>query len=393
MNERVRVLVVDDSALMRKLIPNILARDPHIEVVGTAMDGAFALKKIEELRPDVVTLDLEMPRMDGMETLRLIMRRAPLPVILVSTHSKEGAYCTFKALALGALDFVAKPREASAGHLDTIAEQLIEKIKLAKRIVGRTIAATSFEEPVKPVKKGARIAVAPNRIIAIGVSTGGPNALQHVLSKIPAEFSGSIVLVQHMPEGFTEMFARRLDECCALDVQEARSGDLLLAGRVLVCPGNRHIMVRRMPRGDMTVLSDSAPVNGHRPSVDVLFHSVAQEFGPTAVGVLMTGMGEDGAEGLGAIRAAGGATIAQSEDTCVVPGMPRAAIVKGHVGRILPLEALGQHLVTQFGGDRAAERLDRAEKEKSDRPDKTEKHDKSDKNEVSERITAPSNRS
>ena len=367
MNERVRVLVVDDSALMRKLIPNILARDPHIEVVGTAMDGAFALKKIEELRPDVVTLDLEMPRMDGMETLRLIMRRAPLPVILVSTHSKEGAYSTFKALALGAIDFVAKPKEASAGHLDAIADQLIEKIKVAKRTVGKTIAHPVFEEPAKPVKKNARVAVPPNRIIAIGVSTGGPNAMQYLLSRIPAEFSGTILLVQHMPEGFTEMFARRLDECCALEVQEARSGDLLLAGRVLVCPGNRHMMVRRMPRGDVAVLSDSAPVNGHRPSVDVLFRSVAQEFGPTTVGVLMTGMGEDGAEGLGAIKAAGGVTIAQSEDTCVVPGMPRAAIVKGYAGRILPLEAIGPHLVAHFGGDRASERLERSDREKLDR--------------------------
>jgi two-component system chemotaxis response regulator CheB len=372
MNERVRVLVVDDSALMRKLIPNILARDTQIEVVGTAMDGAFALKKIEELRPDVVTLDLEMPRMDGMETLRMIMRRSPLPVILVSTHSKEGAYATFKALALGAIDFVAKPKEASAGHLDAIADQLLEKIKVAKRTVGKTIRQPTLEEAPKPVKKNARVAVPPNRIIAVGVSTGGPNALQYVLSRIPAEFSASIVLVQHMPEGFTEMFARRLDECCALDVQEARSGDLLLAGRVLICPGNRHMMVRRMPRGDVAVLSDSAHVNGHRPSVDVLFHSVAQEFGPTAVGVLMTGMGEDGAEGLGAIKAAGGFTIAQSEDTCVVPGMPRAAILKGYAGRIVPLEAIGPHLVAHFGGDRASERLERSDREKLDRAE-TEK--------------------
>src|SRR5262245_989742 len=208
MKDRVRVLVVDDSALMRKLIPNILARDPQIEVVGTAMDGAFALKKIEELRPDVVTLDLEMPRMDGMEALRMIMRRTPLPVILVSTHSKEGAYSTFKALALGAIDFVAKPKEASAGHLDAIAQQLIDKIKVAKRTVGKRIA-TAVEEPPQPVKKNARLAVPPGRIIAIGVSTGGPNALQFVLSKIPSEFAGSILLVQHMPEGFTEMFARR----------------------------------------------------------------------------------------------------------------------------------------------------------------------------------------
>jgi two-component system, chemotaxis family, protein-glutamate methylesterase/glutaminase len=383
MSDRVRVLVVDDSALMRKLIPNILARDPMIDVVGTAMDGAFALKKIEELRPDVVTLDLEMPRMDGMETLRLIMRRTPLPVILVSTHSKEGAYATFKALALGAIDFVAKPKEASSGHLDAIATQLIDKIKVAKRATGRRAATTVAESP-KFEKKISRAPAAPSRIIAIGVSTGGPNALQFVLSQIPADFPGSMLVVQHMPEGFTEMFARRLDECCALDVQEAKSGDLLVAGRVLICPGNRHMMVRRMPRGDMAVLTDAPHVNGHRPSVDVLFHSVAQEFGPMTVGVLMTGMGEDGAEGLGALKAAGGITLAQSEDTCVVPGMPRAAIVKGYVGRILPLDAIGSYLVSQFGYER---------NEEFDRSEKQDRDDKSDKNEKSERIPASTNRS
>jgi two-component system chemotaxis response regulator CheB len=173
-----------------------------------------------------------------------------------------------------------------------------------------------------------------------------------------------------MPEGFTEMFARRLDECCAMDVQEAKSGDLLVAGRVLICPGNRHIMVRRMPRGDMAVLSDGPPINGHRPSADVLFHSVAQEFGLTAVGILMTGMGEDGAEGLGAIKSAGGMTIAQSEDSCVVPGMPRAAIVKGYVNKIVPLEGLSSYLINQYGSERRTS-------EKSDAREKLEKSEKS----------------
>jgi len=371
MSDRIRVLVVDDSALMRKLIPATLARDPSIEVVGTAMDGAFALKKIEELKPDVVTLDLEMPRMDGMETLRLIMRRAPLPVILLSTHSKEGAYSTLKGLALGAVDFIPKPVDASAGHLDTVASQLIDKIKLAKRVVGRKLPPAVVPEDPRP-KKGARPALPPNRIIAIGISTGGPNALQFVLSQIPADFPSSIVVVQHMPEGFTEMFAKRLDECCALDVQEARSGDLLVAGRALVCPGNRHIMVRRMPRGDMVVLSDSPPINGHRPSADVLFHSVAQEFGLTAVGVLMTGMGEDGAEGLGAIKAAGGMTIAQSEDSCVVSGMPRAAILKGYAAKVVPLDSLAGFLVTNYGTDRSSsDRLDRSDREKNEKLERT----------------------
>lgn len=383
MSERIRVLVVDDSALMRKLIPAILARDSTIEVVGTAMDGAFALKKIEELQPDVVTLDLEMPRMDGMETLRLIMRRAPLPVVLFSTHSKEDGYATFKALALGAVDFLAKPKDAAAGHLDEIADQLIAKIKVAKRATGRKLPPAIVREDPVPAKKGTRVPLPPRRVIAIGISTGGPNALQYLLSQIPGDFLSTIVVVQHMPEGFTEMFARRLDECCALEVHEARSGDLLLAGRVLICPGNRHMMVRRMPRGDMTVLSDGPPVNGHRPSADVLFYSVAQEFGLTAVGVLMTGMGDDGAEGLGAIKAAGGMTIAQSEDTCVVSGMPRAAILKGYAHKIIPLDGLGPYFVRQYG----------AEKNPAEKLEKDGKTEKTEKNEKHERIPVPSQRS
>jgi two-component system chemotaxis response regulator CheB len=377
MSDRIRVLVVDDSALMRKLIPAILARDSSIEVVGTAMDGAFALKKIEELQPDVVTLDLEMPRMDGMETLRMIMKSAPLPVILFSTHSKEGGYATFKALALGAVDFLAKPKEAAAGHLEEIADQLISKIKVAKRAVGKKLPpAVVREDPFGPKKEARPALPPPRRVIAIGISTGGPNALQFVLSQIPADFLSTILVVQHMPEGFTEMFAKRLDECCALEVHEARSGDLLLAGRVLICPGNRHMMVRHMPRGDMVILSDGPPVNGHRPSADVLFHSVAQEFALTAVGVLMTGMGDDGAEGLGAIKAAGGMTIAQSEDTCVVSGMPRAAIQKGYANKIIPLDGMGSFLVNQYG-------VERTPADKFEKNEKNEKHEKNERTPVS----------
>lgn len=373
MKERVRVLVVDDSALMRKLIPMILERDPDIEVVGTAMDGAFALRKIAELQPDIVTLDLEMPRMDGLETLRMIMRGAPLPVIVFSTHSKEGAYSTFKALALGAIDFVPKPRNAAAGNLEPVAVQLIEKIKVAKRAGGRKSIPKPVLEAPPSSKKRSRPAVPPNRIIAIGISTGGPNALQYLLTQFPADFPATFVVVQHMPEGFTDMFARRLDECCALDVHEAKSGDLLIAGRVLICPGNRHMMVRRMPRGEMVVLSDTPPINGHRPSADVLFHSVAQEFGLTSVGIIMTGMGEDGAEGIGAIKAAGGMTIAQSEETCVVSGMPRAAMMKGFVQKVLPLDTLGAHLLGQYGSDRG----------NSDKQESSEKSDKVEKVPVS----------
>ncbi len=385
MNERIRVLVVDDSALMRKLIPAILARDSSIEVVGTAMDGAFALRKIEELHPDVVTLDLEMPRMDGIEALRMIMRHAPLPVVLFSTHSKEGGYSTFKALALGAVDFVPKPKGAAAGQLDQVADQLIAKIKVARRAAGRKLPPAIVGEEPSLLKKGQRDALPPRRVLAIGISTGGPNALQFLLSQIPADFQSTILIVQHMPEGFTEMFAKRLDECCVLHVHEARSGDLLLAGRVLICPGNRHMTVRRMPRGDMVILSDGPPVNGHRPSADVLFHSVAQEFGLTAVGILMTGMGDDGAEGLGAIQAAGGMTVAQSEETCVVSGMPRSAILKGYANKIIPLDTLAAYLATHYGAEHAA--ADKAEtNEKKEKFAKTQKDEKREKNEKQQGI-------
>ncbi len=376
MSERIRVLVVDDSALMRKLIPSILGGNPSIEVVGTAMDGAFALKKIEELRPDVVTLDLEMPRMDGIETLRMITRRYHLPVIVFSTHSREGAYSTFKALALGALDFVAKPKDAAAGNLQSIAGELIAKILMAGRLASRKGAPLIVPEPLPVAKSRDRKVFPPNRIIAIGVSTGGPNALQYVLSQIPADFPACFLVVQHMPEGFTEMFAKRLDECCALEVSEARSGDLLLSGRVLICPGNRHLLARRMPRGDMAVLSDGPPVNGHRPSVDVLFHSAAQEFGPIAIGLLMTGMGEDGAEGLGAIKNANGTTLAQSEDSCVVSGMPRAAIAKGYVSKVVPLEGLGAYLMSHCAADRQTS-------EKTERADRSVKSEKEERTPVS----------
>lgn len=349
MSDPVRVLVVDDSALMRKLIPQILATDSSIEVVGTAMDGRFALKKIEELKPQVITLDLEMPSLNGIDTIKEIMRRWKLPVIVVSSHSTAGASITLKALGLGAFDFVAKPQDVSA-RMPEIAAELINKIKAAAQSKGVRL---------KPVPEGmarkprSTVPAAPTRIVAIGVSTGGPNALQYLFSQLPAEFPGSVLVVQHMPDGFTEMFAKRLDETCALRVKEARSGDLLLAGRVLICPGNRHLKVKRLPLGNVAVLAEEQRVNGHRPSVDVLFRSVAEEFGPQSIAVLMTGMGEDGASGMGAIRAAGGITIAQSEESCVVYGMPKAAIERGYVSRVVDLEALPNTLQAQCAPERA----------------------------------------
>jgi len=336
--------VVDDSALMRKLIPQILERDSTIQVVGTAMDGQFALKKIGDLRPDVVTLDLEMPRMDGMETLREIMKRYGLPVIIVSAHTKAGAAATFRALSIGAFDFVAKPRDVLSAQLEGIAQELSTKIRVAAASGRIRPAVAEAAMPVQKTKLEHRIA---EQVVAIGLSTGGPNALRYLLSQLPSEFPAAVLVVQHMPEGFTEPLARRLDETSALQVKEAQSGDLLLAGRVLICPGNRHIKIRRMPLGNIAVLSDEVAVKGHRPSVDVLFSSLAREFGPAGVAVLMTGMGEDGADGMGEVRARGGTTIAQNEESCVVYGMPRAAIERGHASRILPLESIPGVLLAQ----------------------------------------------
>ena len=352
MKKHVRVLVVDDSALMRKLIPQILERADSIQVVGTAVDGETGLRKIEELAPQVITLDLEMPGLNGIETLKQIMRRWHLPVIVVSSHSTAGASITLKALALGAVDFVAKPRDVSA-RMPEIAEELIAKILAAAQ--SRSINVQFLPEAAPADQSRKQDPAAPTRIVAIGVSTGGPNALQYVFSQLPAEFSGSIVAVQHMPDGFTELFARRLDESCPMRVKEAQSGDLLLAGRVLICPGNRHMKVKRLPLGNVAILTDDEPVNGHRPSVDVLFRSVAEEFGPQSIGVLMTGMGEDGAPGLGAIRAAGGLTIAQNQETCVVFGMPRAAIERGYAMRVVSLQELPNTLQAQCAPDRTRE--------------------------------------
>jgi two-component system chemotaxis response regulator CheB len=345
----IRVLVVDDSALMRKLIPQMLERDSAIHVVGTAMDGAFAIKKIAELKPDAITLDLEMPRMDGIETLRQIMRQQQVPVVVVSSHTRDGASTTFKALHMGAFDFVAKPENVLAEGMNEIAAELIVKIKaaVASPFRRRPLLTTGIL-PLPKVSRPAVLAPA-SKVVAIGISTGGPNSLEYMLSQLPADFPSAILVVQHMPAGFTATFAARLNECCALEVKEAQSGDLVGAGRVLICPGDRHMRVRRMPLGDVVVLSDDAKVNGHRPSADVLFRSVALEFGTDAVGLIMTGMGEDGAEGLGALKARGALTIAQDEASSVVFGMPRAAIERGYATRIVGLESLANTLIAHCG--------------------------------------------
>jgi two-component system chemotaxis response regulator CheB len=333
------VLVVDDSALMRKLIPQLLQGDSAIQVVGTAMDGLLGLKKIAELRPDVVTLDLEMPRMDGLDTLREIVKHHAIPVIVVSSHTSKGAYSALNALSQGAFDFVAKPTDSPKGGLEQIAKELAVKIKVAA-ISGPPKLTFNPVHHGPAAPKHQPSANRPTRVIAIGVSTGGPNALDYICSQLPADFAGCLLIVQHMPEGFTGMFARRLNDCSPIMVSEALSGDILHPGRAFVCPGNRHMKIRRGPQGDFIALVDQAPVNGHRPSVDVLFRSVAQELGKESTAVIMTGMGDDGADAMKVVQAAGGITIAQTLDSCVVDSMPRAAIEGGYASRIVSLENL-----------------------------------------------------
>jgi two-component system, chemotaxis family, protein-glutamate methylesterase/glutaminase len=362
-SEKIRVLVVDDSALMRKLIPQILAQDSKIEVVGTAMDGLIGLKKIQELHPHVVTLDLEMPRMDGIEMLREITRKHRVPVIVVSAHTEEGASLTLKALSLGAFDFVTKPQEAASGRMMQIATELGLKIKVA---AAAGVPKMIITEPTPKRRERRQFSTQPRwptRVVAIGISTGGPNALQYLFSQLPEDFPGCILVVQHMPEGFTEMFARRLNECSAIEVKEAQSGDMLLAGRALICPGNRHMKVVRMEHGDVAILVDQPRVNGHRPSVDVLFNSVANVLGNKAVGLLMTGMGDDGASGLGAVQAAGGFTIAQSPDTCVVDSMPRSAIERGYAVKIVSLSNLANTIQSKCMAEKPATETPSAEAE------------------------------
>jgi two-component system, chemotaxis family, protein-glutamate methylesterase/glutaminase len=348
MSRKISVLVVDDSALMRKLIPQMLERDPDIHVVGTAMDGGFALDKIAQLKPDVVTVDLEMPRVKGLDFLRHIMRTSPLPVVIVSAYSTHGASATFKALALGAFDFVAKPQIGGALGIDAVTAELIAKVKAAAATrPGAAHPVPAFTDSCGPVARSAATRQAVG-VVAIGASTGGPNALQYLLSQLPEEFPAAIVVTQHMPAGFTATFARRLSECTRLEVKEAEAGDTLTAGRVLIAPGNRHMKVRRLPLGGVILLGDEAPVSGHRPSVDVLFRSVAESFGASCLAALMTGMGEDGAEGLGAVKAAGGTTIAQDEESSVVFGMPRAAITRGYAQRVLSLERIAPAILAHW---------------------------------------------
>lgn len=343
----IRVLVVDDSALMRKLISTLLDKDPEIEVIATAIDGCFALTKVEQLKPDVVTLDVDMPRMDGLTALGEMVSKHRTPVVMLSSLTTRGAALTMQALEKGAVDFVCKP--TGTANLAEMADELISKIKAAARANMTLLGNPPATVPAAKSGKVGEQGIGSGRVIAIGASSGGPNALRYLLPRIPANIDAGIVIVQHMPESFTAMLAHWLNEICELSVKEAQPGDLALPGRVLIAPGSLHMKTRKTPHGCEVLLEGGALVNGHRPSVDVLFRSVAQEFGAQATGLIMTGMGGDGAAGLGEIKAAGGHTIAQDKDSSAVYGMPRVATEKGYADKVLPLTEMSSYLSRRIG--------------------------------------------
>jgi len=355
--KKIRVLVTDDSALMRKLISEILKADEEIEVVATAMDGLLALKKIELFQPDIITLDIMMPNMDGLTALQHIVSRFGLPVIIVSSLSTPGAEITVKALALGAIDFVTKPQNLLPEQVSSIAGELIAKIKSIvnyrpriKSIGTLNTVEKLIETPnlIKTVSKAENL-TEKVKLICIGISTGGPEALSFLLSKLPAKLAATLLIVQHMPEGFTAQLAQRLDKYCEMPVKEAANGDLLVPGRVLIAPGGRHMCIKKRPLATTVVIMEGLPVSGHCPSVDVLFASVATEFGSNVIGIIMTGMGEDGVTGLGQIKQAGGLTLAQDEASSVVFGMPRVAMARGYVEEMLSLEQMPNYIIEKAG--------------------------------------------
>jgi two-component system chemotaxis response regulator CheB len=323
---------------MRQILTQMLSSDPSLEVVGTAPDPYIAREKIKALGPDVLTLDVEMPRMDGLAFLERLMRAHPMPVVMVSSLTEAGCDITLRALELGAVDFVAKPKIDVREHMHEVAGEIIEKVKAA---ASARVPTPRVPPPPPPGSAPTYPFPTTGVVVTVGASTGGTEALRQFLTALPAVAPG-VVVVQHMPERFTRAFAERLDSLCTVRVKEAEDGDRVLAGHVLIAPGNRHLRLMRDGALVRVAISDEAPINRHRPSVDVLFQSAADALGPNAIGIIMTGMGSDGARGLLAMRRAGAHTIAQDPESCVVFGMPREAIALGAAEEVVPLEQMAQ---------------------------------------------------
>jgi len=336
---KTKVLVVDDSAVVRQALTKALSGDPELEVVGTAGDPYAAWDKIKALEPDVLTLDVEMPRMDGLAFLEKLMIARPTPVVMVSSLTEKGCETTLRALELGAVDFVAKPKLDVRTGLGELADVLTEKVRAAAR-ARRRVRPAAPPRPAAPDRpRGEALLSSTDKVIALGASTGGTEALYEVLTALPADAPG-VVAVLHMPPGFTRSDAERLDRSCQIRVKEAQDGDRILTGRALIAAGGYHMAVRRSGAHYSVRTFLGEPVNRHRPSVDVLFASCATYLGANAVGVILTGMGNDGAKGLSAMKRAGAKTIAQDEATCVVFGMPKEAIAIGAADEVLPLNRI-----------------------------------------------------
>ncbi len=336
----IKVLVVDDSALIRSLLSEIVRADNELHLVGVAPDAYVARDLIKQHSPDVITLDVEMPRMDGLTFLDKLMKGRPTPVVMISSLTERGSEATLRALELGAIDFVAKPKLGIAEGMQAYAAEIRAKLKVAAR--ARMIRRSAVE---RPVERGQPI-VGTEKLIAIGASTGGTEAIKELLLGLPADSPG-VVITQHMPAGFTRSFAARLDKLCRISVSEARDGDRILPGTALLAPGGLHMEVARSGANYVARLSEAPPVNGHRPAVDVMFNSAARCAGRNLIAALLTGMGKDGARGLLEIREAGGYTVAQDEASCVVYGMPREAAEIGAAEEVLPLEEIGPALLAQ----------------------------------------------
>ena len=363
---KIRVVVVDDSALVRSLLTEIINRQHDMQCVGAAADPLVAREMIRELNPDVITLDVEMPRMDGLEFLSRLMRLRPMPVVMVSTLTEQGAEITLRALEMGAVDFVAKPRIGVSSGLNELAGDIVDKIRVAAGAHVRRLAAA----PASPSAAGASAAssaagsevpraplprMSTEKVICIGSSTGGTEAVREVLVPMPAD-APAIVITQHMPPGFTTSFAARLNGLCKIRVAEARDGERILPGHAYIAPGGRHLRIDRSGSNYVAVVEDTEPVNRHRPSVEVLFKSAARVLGPNAIGIMLTGMGADGASAMREMKDAGSYNYVQDEASCVVFGMPRMAIQHGAAHEVLPLQQIAPALLQRLASNPSAVR-------------------------------------
>jgi len=360
---KTRVLIIDDSALIRSLLTEIIGKQPDLEVIGSAPDPLVAREMIRALNPDVLTLDVEMPRMDGLDFLEKLMRLRPTPVIMVSTLTERGAEVTIRALELGAIDFVAKPKLGISTGMQELATEICNKIRVAAKaqmhrhvLARNATTAGAAPAPDKTRPTGGYSRISTEKLVAIGASTGGTEAIREVLIRLPPDFP-AVLITQHMPPGFTRSFAARMDSLSRIAVSEATDGERVLPGHAYIAPGDRHMRLAKSGSNYVIALDSGEPVNRHRPSVEVLFRSVAELAGRNALGVMLTGMGRDGANAMLEMRNAGSFNIAQDEASCVVFGMPREAIAVGAVHEVLPVTEIAGRLLKELAAVGVAHRV------------------------------------